>query len=230
MKAFIKNRKLVFAAVLAFILMLAMAVTAFAEGGEGAEHDYWSDPLFFEFIFLVVAFFSVIICTALIAHAVKNRNKIHEYEESEGTVKLYEDLDDAKWDAPDSVFIDALEPTAAILSELEPVKPVRGLDGFVITEQPIEPAKAMNMGADPYAFRAADDIRNAIYEAVPSTEITIGDLDSRPEVEIIDGPTETPYIESLKEAEKPYVYQNVSTTPLEDDHIIAEAKQSFQTD
>ena len=62
MKKLFKNRKLVIALVLALIMTMSMAVTVFAEatGGEGSEpKSYWDDPLFFEFVFLVVAFLSL---------------------------------------------------------------------------------------------------------------------------------------------------------------------------
>ncbi|MBQ7326714.1 MAG: hypothetical protein IJW93_04465, partial [Clostridia bacterium] len=230
MKKLFKNRKLVIALVLALIMTMSMAVTVFAEttGGEGSEpKSYWDDPLFFEFVFLVVAFLSLAICSFLIFQAIRNRNKIYEYEEREGTVKLYEDLDDAKWDAPDSVYIDALEPTAAILSELEPVKPIRGLDGFIITEEPIEPVKAINMGADPYAFRRADDISNAVYEATPANPITLGDLNAfeEPAFDVAD-PTNTPFIESLKQPENSFVYENVPSSVLEDSIHIPDATEA----
>ncbi|MBR3875590.1 MAG: hypothetical protein IKJ25_02300, partial [Clostridia bacterium] len=230
MKKLFKNRKLVIALVLALIMTMSMAVTVFAEatGGEGSEpKSYWDDPLFFEFVFLVVAFLSLAICSFLIFQAIRNRNKIHEYEEREGTVKLYEDLDDAKWDAPDSVYIDALEPTAAILSELEPVKPIRGLDGFIITEEPIEPVKAINMGADPYAFRRADDISNAVYEATPANPITLSDLNAfeEPAFDVAE-PTDTPFIESLKQPENSFVYENVPSSVLEDNIHIPDATEA----
>ncbi len=232
MKKFLGNRKLITALLLALVMIMCFAVTAFAEGtGEGSgAKSYWDDPLFFEFIFLVVAFLSVVICSFLIYGAIKNRNKVKEYEEREGTVKLYEDLDDAKWDAPDSVYIDALEPTAAVLSELEPVKPIRGLDGFVITEQPIEPVKAMNMGADPYVFRRADDISNAVYEATPATPITLGDLDNLEPAPAAapapSRPTETPFIEAQKQPDYPYVYENTARSVLEDELTIPKATEA----
>ena len=177
MNKFIKHRKIAMALILALAMIMTMAVTVFAEsaGGEGSETlSYWSDPLFFEFIFLVTAFLSVVICSLLIYQAVKNGRQMQEYEDREGTCKLYEDLDDAKWEAPDSVFIDALEPTAAILSDLQPVKPIRGLDGFVITEQPIDPAKAIQMGADPYAYQTPNQVINNVYETVPCTVLEDG--------------------------------------------------------
>ena len=182
-----RTKKLVAALILACTLLMSMAVTVFAEDGAGK--DYLSDPKFFQFIFLVIGFFAAIVCVVMIYFAVKNSKQEREYEESEGTVKLYEDLDDAKWDAPDSVFLDALEPNAAILNELEPAKPVRGLNGFVITEGPIDPVQAINMGADPYAYKTGEEeITNGVFEATPSTPITAADMvapveEPAPEVE-----------------------------------------------
>ena len=114
------------------MLFRSMAVVAFAEGTDGAgQINYLSDPAFYKFVFLVVAFISAVVCSALIYTAIKNSKKERDYEEKEGTVKLYEDLDDAKWSAPSSIFIDDVEPPAASLSELEPARPVRGLDGHL---------------------------------------------------------------------------------------------------
>ena len=223
--------KIVASIVLAATLIMLLSVTAFAE--ETGTKDYLSDPMFFRFIFLVVAFFSAIISAALIYFAVKNGKKEKYYEEREGTVKLYEDLDDAKWDAPDSVFIDAMEPTAAILNELEPVKPIRGLDGFVITEEPIDPVQAINMGADPYAYNMGNEVTNTVFESPETTPITAGDLDSAekkqpaPTIErapaYFSQPQYSPFVEPQKQpTEHPYVYQNVRYTVLEDGHIAAE--------
>ena len=177
MNKFFRNKKLAVAIIMSIILIMSMTVTVFAEGQSGAGNNYLSNPEFFRFLFLVVAFLSIVVCSILIYIAIVNGQKEKYYEEREGTAKIYEDLDDAKWEAPDSVFIDDMAPPAAILTDMEPVKPVPGLDGFVITETPISPVTAMNIGADPYAYKIGEDVNNAVIEATPATPITTAEME-----------------------------------------------------
>ena len=173
MNKFIKHRKIALAVIFALAMIMSMAVTVFADSAGGEELvSYFSDPLFLEFIFLVIAFLSIIICSVLIYHAVKNRRDSEEYEEEDGSCKIYEDLEEAEWEAPSHTYVDAVEPTAVILTDLEPVKPVEGLDGFVITETPIGSAESVQIGSDPYAFKKPEEVSNYIYEAVPYTVLT----------------------------------------------------------
>ena len=173
MNKFIKHRKIAFAVIFALAMIMSMAVTVFADSEGGEELvSYFSDPLFLEFIFLVIAFLSIIICSILIYHAVKNRRDSEEYEEEDGSCKIYEDLEESEWEAPSHTYVDAVEPTAVILTDLEPVKPVEGLDGFVITETPISSAESVQIGSDPYAFKKSEEVSNYIYEAVPYTVLT----------------------------------------------------------
>ncbi|MBQ8414058.1 MAG: hypothetical protein IJX58_02280, partial [Clostridia bacterium] len=176
MNKFFKKEKLAIAIILFVLLITSMAVTVFAEGSGEAGNNYLTNPEFFRFLFVVVAFISAVVCSILIYIAVVNGKKERYYEEREGTAKLYEDLDDAKWDAPDSVFIEDMEPTAAILTDMQPVKPVKGLDGFVITEKPIDPVTAMNIGADPYAYKIGEDVENFVVESVENTPITMAEM------------------------------------------------------
>ncbi|MBO7195722.1 MAG: hypothetical protein J6V80_00120, partial [Clostridia bacterium] len=175
-----RNKKIVAAVILACILIMSMTVIVFAESADGAaQKSYWSDPQFYKFIFVVVAIISAVICSAMIYSAIRNSKVEREWKDDvEGTAQLYVDLDDAKWDAPDTVFLETLEPPAAILSELEPVKTLKGLDGFVITEKPINPVTAANIGADPFAYGADDNVNNTVFEAVANNPISMGELDS----------------------------------------------------
>ena len=91
---------------------------------------------------------------------------MREWKMDDGTTKLYEDLDDAKWDAPDTVFLDALEPTAALLLDAQPVEKIYGLDGIIITEGNPNPIQAINSGADPYAYKIGLPETNTVYEDV----------------------------------------------------------------
>ncbi len=238
MNKFMRNRKIVIAILMACVLILSLAITAFAENaGSGAEKkDYWSDPLFFQFIFWVVAFVCTVICTIFIAIAVKRRNKEKEYEDREGHVKLYEDLEDMKWDdAPDSVFLDDLEPAAAILSDMQPAKPIRGLESFDITEEPISPAQALNMGADPFTQKN-NNVENLVFEEGENkSPITPADMDIRPEEpapalsrepSYFAQPTYSPFVEPNKQpTEHPFVYQNVRYSVLEDGSLASEPVQ-----
>ena len=96
---------------------------------------------------------------------------MHEWKMDDGTTKLYEDLDDAKWDAPDTVFLDALEPTAALLLDAQPVEKIYGLDGIIITEGNPNPIQAINSGADPYAYKIGLPETNTVYEDVLTTPL-----------------------------------------------------------
>ena len=180
MNKFTKTKKLAMAALLICVLIMSMAITVFAETAEGGAEVYasvWENPQFYGFLGVVAGFFGVVGGSIAVYFAVKHRQKIKEYEESAGTVKLYEDLDDARWEeGPDTVFLTTLEPTAAILSDLQPVKKVPGLDGFVIQEQPISPTVAMAMGADPYAYKPQEELVNAVFEDVRYTVIEDGQL------------------------------------------------------
>ena len=234
-----RNQKLGIAAILACVLVMSMSVVAFADGADGAgQVNYLTDPMFYRFIFLVVAFISAVVCSALIYSAIKNSKKEREYEEREGTVKLYEDLDDAKWDAPDSVFIPDMEPPAAILSELQPVKPVRGLDGFVIKEEPISTVTALNIGADPYAYRMGTEPENAVFEAVGTTPITAAEMNPPLEEIMPDEddmpesysgphtqPEYSPFLYHPNDSEHPYTYESVRYSVLDDGGFIAENAQ-----
>ena len=168
MNNFKKHQKIVMALMLVIAAIFAMAIPVFAETQE-AEPSGWNDPMLYVFIAFVASFFALVIGAVVIYFAVKRRNKEKEWEESEGTIKLYEDLDDSKWDAPDTVYLDALEPTAAILLDTEPVRKIPGLDGIIITEHNPDPVQAINMGADPYAYKIGGTVTNTVFQDVENT-------------------------------------------------------------
>ncbi|MBQ8302102.1 MAG: hypothetical protein IJX97_00955, partial [Clostridia bacterium] len=170
MNNFKKLQKKLLAAASFLTASLATAIPAFAENTEVEPHG-WHDPMLYVFVAFVAGFFTLFIGSIVLYFWIKRKKKEKEWKESEGTIKLYEDLDDAKWDAPDSVFLDALEPTAALLLDDQPVEKIHGLDGIIITEHNPDPVQAINSGADPYAYRINDDLKNYVYQDVANVTI-----------------------------------------------------------
>ena len=77
-----RNKKLGIAVILALVLVMSMSVVAFADGTDGAgQVNYLTDPMFYKFIFLVVAFISAIVCSVLIYGALK-KSKVFGHDES----------------------------------------------------------------------------------------------------------------------------------------------------
>ena len=147
MKNFSKKQKIAMAVMMALALVFALAIPAFAETQNAvAEPSGWNDPMFYIFMACVAGFFAVVVGATVLYFYVKRKKKEKEWEEDDGVTKLYDDLEDHMWEAPDSVFLDALEPTASILLDAQPVVKIPGLDGIIITEGNIDPIQAINMG------------------------------------------------------------------------------------
>ena len=170
MNIFKKHQKAMLCALMILSALFAMVIPTFAEG-EAAEASGWNDPMLYVFFGFVAGFFTLFIGAIVIYFKVKKHKKIKEWEDDDGSVKLYEDLDDAKWDAPDSVFLDALEPTAAILMDPQPVPKIHGLDGIIISETNPNPMQSINSGAIPYAYKIDQPLTNQVYEDVPYTTL-----------------------------------------------------------
>ena len=170
MNIFKKHQKAMLCALMILSALFAMVIPTFAEG-EAAEASGWDDPMLYVFFGFVAGFFTLFVGAIVIYFKVKKHNKMKEWEDDDGSVKLYEDLDDAKWDAPDSVFLDALEPTAAILMDPQPVPKIHGLDGIIISETNPNPMQSINSGAIPYAYKIDQPITNQVYEDVPYTTL-----------------------------------------------------------
>ena len=170
MNIFKKHQKAMLCALMILSALFAMVIPTFAEG-EAAEASGWNDPMLYVFFGFVAGFFTLFIGAIVIYFKVKKHKKIKEWEDDDGSVKLYEDLDDAKWDAPDSVFLDALEPTAAILMDPQPVPKIHGLDGIIISETNPNPMQSINSGAIPYAYKVDQPLTNQVYEDVPYTTL-----------------------------------------------------------
>ncbi len=170
MNIFKKHQKAMLCALMILSALFAMVIPTFAEG-EAAEVSGWNDPMLYVFFGFVAGFFTLFIGAIVIYFKVKKHKKIKEWEDDDGSVKLYEDLDDAKWDAPDSVFLDALEPTAAILMDPQPVPKIHGLDGIIISETNPNPMQSINSGAIPYAYKIDQPLTNQVYEDVPYTTL-----------------------------------------------------------
>nr|MBE6545486.1 hypothetical protein [Oscillospiraceae bacterium] len=198
-----KTKKLAVAMLIGCILVMSMAITVFAET-ESAYDSVWEDPSFYSFLALVAGFFGIIALIVFLYFKFNSIKRARFWKESESTTKIYEDLEDVKWSAPDSVFIDDVEPTAAILSEVEPVRPIRGLDGFIISETPIEPTTAIKMGADPYVDQT--DVVNSVFESIPATLLD--------ETNIIDIPEEKESGPVLVESREPFAFNSQQTAPV----------------
>ena len=107
MNIFKKHQKAIPAALMILSALSAMAIPAFAEG-EAVEPSGFNDPMLYLFFGFVAGFFTLFIGAIVLYFKIKRGTQIKEWAEDEGSIKLYEDLDDAKWDAPDSVFLEAL--------------------------------------------------------------------------------------------------------------------------
>jgi hypothetical protein len=170
MNIFKKHQKAILSALMTISALFTMAIPAFAEG-EKAEPSGFEDPMLYLFIGCVAVFFTMCAGALVLYVKIKRQRNISEWEMDDGTTKLYEDLDDAKWDAPDTVFLEALEPTAALLLDAQPVHKVYGLDGIIITEGNPDPIQAINSGADPYAYKINLPETNTVYEDVQTTTL-----------------------------------------------------------
>ena len=208
MNKFTKTKKLAISVLLALALILTMAITVFAESadsGAGAPGSVWENPQFYGFLAVVAGFIAVVGGGVALYFARNYQNKVQANKDADGTSKLYEDLDDTMWEkGPDTVFITTLEPPAAVLTDLKPVEKIYGLDGFVITEQPIDPGKALNMGADPFAYMPHDTaITQAVFEEVQNTPIEDTDVVSHTLTKSIEKP------EAPQSAPATYLSHNV---------------------
>ena len=239
MNKFIKQRKIAMAILLGITFMLSMAITVFAEAGT-AEPSGLRDPMLYVFMAVVVGFFGVIAGAVFLYFKFKGHSKIKEIEDDDGTIKLYDDLEDHKWDVPESVFVEDIEPTPALLTDFVPAKaPVWGLNGFIITEGPIDPVQAVNMGAEPYAYVGDQKINNMVYEEVsnmPLTEEDLVYLPSSPSME--EEVTREGYVKLRQEAnlypsnrkiQSPAVHEEtVNYSVLEDGKLISEPFKPFE--
>ena len=196
MNRFFKNEKSILTLFIVFALIFIIAIPAYAqtadvdltsselgtehgEEGEGSSEQASStsllaDPMFYLFLGLCAGFLALVAGSVYIYLRANNYIKKRSYEQRNQTTKIYDELDDLKWDAPDTVFIDAVEPPLEILTDIEPVKPIKGLESLTIVESPIEPVQAIRLGADPYA--GVDDASNTVYENVPTVAITREEL------------------------------------------------------
>ena len=170
MNIFKKHQKAILSALMAISALSTMAIPAFAEG-EATGSGGFDDPMLYLFIGFVAVFFTICVGAVVIYLKIRRQRNMREWKMDDGTTKLYEDLDDAKWDAPDTVFLDALEPTAALLLDAQPVEKVYGLDGIIITEGNPNPIQAINSGADPYAYKIGLPETNTVYEDVLTTPL-----------------------------------------------------------
>ena len=153
MNKFTKTKKVAVSVLLALALMLTMAITVFAESADSGAESFAAlldNPQFYGFLAIVAGFIAVTGGGVALYFARNYQKKVQANKDADGTTKLYEDLDDTMWEkGPETVFIQTMEPPAAVLTDLKPVEKMYGLDGFVITEQPIDPSQALKMGADP---------------------------------------------------------------------------------
>ena len=231
MNNFKKQVRIAMVMLITLTLLLSIAIPVLAAEQE-TQPSGWNDPMLYVFMAVVVAFFGVIGGAIFIYLKVKKHQKLREYKESEATIKIYDDLEDHKWDAPDTVFLDAMPPTAAILTEFVPARPVYGMNGFVITETPIEPEAAMRMGADPFAVQPDKNVLNGIYESVESITLDDSDLASTHKVNIPGANLSAVTFGTAKEQDEPKpeykptsasaVFEDVNYTVLEDGHLVSE--------
>ena len=193
MNRFVKYEKIIFALILVFALAFAIAIPVCAEamqndnaavsaaentGGSSATSggSVLADPMFYIFLATVAGFIGLVVGGIFLYLKFTNIKKEHKYADHERTIQIYDDLEDVKWaDVPDTVFIETTQPPAAILSDVQPVEPIRGLEGLLIKETHIDPIQAINMGAEPYAKDAV--VTNTVFEAnVQTTSISEDDL------------------------------------------------------
>ena len=242
MNRFFKHEKAVTALLLvcAMILFIALPVCAetigeaasniAATSGEGSEapptdaapQSLWADPMFYVFLAMVAGFLALVAVLTYVYLKARHIIKERKYSSYEQTIKIYDDLDEHLWDAPDTVMIDAEPPPAAYLDDLVPVETIRGLNHYTIEETPIDPVQAIRMGAEPYA--PYQNVTNTVFESVEGIQITPEELVAPPTIapEALENTTSgyqhlyAPPAEPVS-APNAFVYQNdISYASLED--------------